>query len=96
LEQFYIGLTSELVRSLDFYSASRADFPVRKLLLSGGCALLPDIATELEQRLGIDTAILNPMKNIIIPSRKFNAQSHIDAGAMMMVPLGLALRNFDT
>jgi len=96
LEHFYVGLTSELVRSLDFYSASRAEFPVRKLLLSGGCALLPNIAVELEQRLGIDTSILNPLQNIIIPPRKFDAQKQRDLGPMMMVPIGLALRNFDT
>ncbi|MDQ6996706.1 MAG: type IV pilus assembly protein PilM [Mariprofundus sp.] len=96
LERFYVGLTSELVRSLDFYSASRPDFPVRKLLLSGGCALLPNIATELEQRLGIDASVLNPFSNINIPSRKFDAESLNKTGAMMMVPVGLALRNFDT
>ena len=95
LEHFYVGLTSELVRSLDFYSASRAEFPVRKLFLCGGSALLPNITTELEQRLGIDTAILNPLQNIKISSRKFNVQKERDLGPMMMVPIGLALRNFD-
>ena len=95
LEHFYVGLTSELVRSLDFYSASRAEFPVRKLFLCGGSALLPNITTELEQRLGIDTAILNPLQNIKISSRKFNVQKERDLGPMMMVPIGLALQNFD-
>ena len=95
LERFYVGLTSELVRSLDFYSASRPDFPVRKLYLSGGCALLPNLATELEQRLGIDTAVLNPLDAISVSSRKFDADSLRRNGAMMMVPIGLALRSFD-
>ena len=96
LERFYMGLTSELVRSLDFYSASRAEFPVRKLLLSGGCALIPNIATELEQRLGIDTAILNPFENIKIPARKFDEQHIRRIGPMLMVPVGLAMRSFDS
>ncbi len=95
LERFYVGLTSELVRSLDFYSASRPEFPVRKLLLSGGCALLPNIATELEQRLGIDATILNPMAHISIPARKFDAARLKTEGTMMSVPIGLALRSFD-
>lgn len=95
LERFYVGLTSELVRSLDFYSASRSDFPVRKLYLSGGCSLLPNIATELEQRLGIDTAVLNPFNYITVPPRKFDTASLKKNGPMMMVPVGLALRNFD-
>lgn len=96
LERFYMGLTSELVRSLDFYSASRAEFPVRKLLLSGGCALIPNIATELEQRLGIDTAILNPFENIKIPARKFDEQHIRRIGPMLMIPIGLAMRSFDS
>jgi len=95
LERFYIGLTSELVRSLDFYSASKPDFPVRKLFISGGCALIPGLATELEQRLGIDTAILNPFEHIKIPPRKFDSKHINSIGPMMMVPVGLALRNFD-
>jgi len=96
LERFYVGLTSELVRSLDFYSASRAEFPVRKLLLSGGCALIPNIATELEQRLGIDTAVLNPFENIKISTNKFDEQHLRRIGPMLMVPIGLAMRSFDS
>ncbi len=95
LERFYIDLTSELVRSLDFYGDRGSEFPVRKLCLSGGCALLPDIATELEQRLGIDTSVLNPFDNITIPSDKFDVDRLKKIGPMMMVPVGLALRNFD-
>lgn len=96
LERFYMGLTSELVRSLDFYSASRTEFPVRKLLLSGGCALIPNIATELEQRLGIDTAVLNPFDHIKISTRKFDEQHLRRIGPMLMVPVGLAMRGFDS
>ena len=96
LERFYVGLTSELVRSLDFYSTSKPEFPVRKLLISGGCALLPNIATELEQRLGIDTVVLNPFHHIKVPARKFDSEELNKIGPMLMVPVGLALRNFDT
>ncbi|GAV21258.1 type IV pilus assembly protein PilM [Mariprofundus micogutta] len=95
LERFYVGLTSELVRSLDFYSASKAEFPVRKLMLSGGCALIPNIATELEQRLGIDTVILNPFKQIKVSEKKFDVEHIKRIGPMLMVPAGLALRAFD-
>jgi len=95
LERFYIDLTSELVRSLDFYGDRGSEFPVRKLYLSGGCALLPNIAMELEQRLGIDTGVLNPFDNISIPSGKFDVESLKKVGPMMMVPVGLALRSFD-
>jgi type IV pilus assembly protein PilM len=96
LERFYAGLTSELVRSLDYYSANHADFPVRKLLLTGGCALIPDIAKELDQRLGIDTSILNPFSVIEASSRKFDRDYLNRIGPMMMMPIGLAMRSFDS
>lgn len=95
LERFYVDLTSELIRSLDFYGDKGSEFPVRKLYLSGGCALLPNIAMELEQRLGIDTLVLNPFENISIPSDQFDVGSLKQLGPMMMVPVGLALRSFD-
>lgn len=96
LERFYVGLTSELIRSLDFYSSNHAEHPVRKLLLSGGCALIPDIARELEQRLGIDALVLNPFAGINVPARKFDADNLSRIGPMLMVPVGLALRGFDS
>jgi type IV pilus assembly protein PilM len=95
LERFYVGLTSELVRSLDFYAANHAEYPVQKILLSGGTALIPGIASEIEQRLGIETAVLHPFRNIKIANRKFDSEYLERIGPMMVVPLGLALRSFD-
>jgi type IV pilus assembly protein PilM len=95
LERFYVGLTSELVRSLDFYAANHAEYPVQKILLSGGTALIPGIASEIEQRLGIEAAVLRPFKNIKIANRKFDSEYLERIGPMMVVPLGLALRSFD-
>ena len=95
LERFYAGLTSELIRSLDFYAASHSEHPVQKLLLSGGSALIPDIANELEQRLGIESEVINPFDHIKVSSRKFDMDYLNKIGPSMMVPVGLALRGFD-
>ena len=95
LENFYVGLTSELVRSLDFYAANHAENPVQKLMLSGGSALIPDVATEIEQRLGIETVVFNPFSNIKASNRKFDADYLNSIGPSMVVPIGLAMRSFD-
>jgi len=95
LERFYVGLTSELVRSLDFYAANHAEHPVQKLLLSGGSSLMPDIANELEQRLGIEAEVINPFANIKASNRKFDADYLNRIGPSMVVPIGLAVRSFD-
>ena len=95
LERFYVGLTAELIRSLDFYAANHAEFPVQRILLSGGTALVPGIAGEIEQRLGIETAVLRPFRNIKVKDSRFDADYLERIGPMMAVPIGLALRGFD-
>lgn len=95
IERFYVGLTSELVRSLDFYAANHAEHPVQKLMLSGGSALIPDIANELEQRLGIETEVVNPFQFIKVSNRKFDIDYLNRIGPSMVVPVGLAVRGFD-
>ncbi len=95
LDRFYVGLTSEIVRSLDFYAANHGDHPVQHLSISGGCALLPDIATEIEQRLGISASVVNPFDHIKVNKRKFDVDYLKREGAALVVPVGLALRSFD-
>jgi len=95
IEEFYSNLSSEVSRSLDFYSANNAEYPVQTILLSGGCALIPDIDVELYQRLGIETKIFNPFENIEIPEQTFDVESLRKIGPMMVVPIGLAMRSFD-
>ncbi len=95
LEEFYVQLISDLGRSLDYYAANNVEYPINKIYLSGGCALIPDISAEFQQRLGIATEIFNPFHNITVPRRKYD-QAYIDEiGPRMAVPLGLALRSFD-
>jgi len=95
IERFYVGLTSELVRSLDFYAANHGESPVRHIYLMGGGSLLPDMATELEQRLGIHAEVVNPFNKIKVNKKKFDKDELDRMGAMMMVPVGLAVRSFD-
>ena len=96
LEEFFSNLSAEIGRSLDFYGANNAEYPVQKLLLSGGCALIKDIDVELDQRLGIETRVLNPFDGITINPKKFDAEEIKAIGPMLMVPVGLAMRGFDS
>jgi len=50
----------------------------------------------LEQRLGIETEVVNPFDKIKINNKKFDQEYLDKVGPMMMVPVGLALRSFDT
>jgi len=68
---------------------------VQKILLSGGCSLIPELANELEQRLGIEAEVINPFVNIKVTNKKFDTDYLERIGPSMMVPVGLALRSFD-
>jgi len=95
LDEFYIQLVSDLGRSLDYYAANNAEYPVGRMYLSGGCALIPGIAGELEQRLGVETRVFNPFESVKLPKRKYD-QAYLDeTGPRMVIALGLALRSFD-
>ncbi len=96
VDRFYVGLTSEIVRSLDFYAANHGDHPVQHLSISGGSALIPDIAIEIEQRLGISASVANPFDHIKVHKRRFDGDYLKQIGPMMVVPIGLALRSFDS
>ena len=96
IEEFYSNLSSEIGRSLDFYGANNAEYPVQTIMLSGGCALIPDIDVELYQRLGIETRIIDPFENIEIPDQQFDVDEMHKIGPMMLVPVGLAMRGFDS
>jgi len=94
-ENYFSALADELIRTLDFYAVRHADFPVQKLFLSGGAALIPGTADQVNQRLGIETVVLNPFSVIKGSGKKFDADYLDKIGSMMMVPVGLALRSFD-
>jgi type IV pilus assembly protein PilM len=96
IEEFYSNLSSEIGRSLDFYGANNAEYPVQTILLSGGCALIPGIDVELYQRLGIETKVINPFENIDISDQKFDVEALQKIAPMMLVPVGLAMRGFDS
>lgn len=95
MEEFFRNLSSEIGRSLDFYGASNAEYPVQRLLLSGGCALIPSVDIEMDQRLGIATQILNPFDGIEIANKLFDEAELRVIGPKMMVAIGLAMRSFD-
>ncbi|MDQ6989133.1 MAG: type IV pilus assembly protein PilM [Mariprofundaceae bacterium] len=94
-EEFFSNLGSEIGRSLDFYGANHAEFPVQKILLSGGSALIEGIEVEMDQRLGIEAEILNPFDGVKISEKNFDVEEIRAMGPMMMIPIGLAMRSFD-
>ena len=79
-------------------------YPERRLLagflgllwsvLAGGCASIPGVADMVEEQLGVQTVLANPLAQMTLGPR---VQAHAlaqDAPALM-IACGLALRSFD-
>ncbi|RME83462.1 MAG: type IV pilus assembly protein PilM [Zetaproteobacteria bacterium] len=95
VEAFYAGLVAEIQRALDYYSATQPEYAVNKMLISGGGALIPGIADELQGRVGIDTVVLNPFEQVEIDPKRFDADAIMREGPLYTIATGLALRSFD-
>lgn len=84
------AVTTEIHRSLDFYSATTAAPPPSKIYLSGGTARLQVLAKSLETRLQIPAEVIDPFRRIDI-------SGHDEAYLRSLAPsaavaVGLALR----
>lgn len=82
---------SEIYRSFEFYKSSSSDSDIRKIILSGGSALIEGFPEMTEERIGIPVEVADPFK-------KINISAKLDAGyvkanaAISAVAVGLALR----
>ncbi len=85
-------LAGEIQRSLDFYAATAAGHPIGRAYLSGGMARVPAVFRAIEQRAGIGVEILDPLKDIEVDPRRFDAATINATAPSATVAVGLALR----
>ena len=94
LEPFKEALVQQISRLLQFFYAGSEFNRVDQVVLAGGCASIPGVAEMVEEQLGVQTVIANPLAQMTLGSR---VQAHAlaqDAPALM-IACGLALRSFD-
>jgi type IV pilus assembly protein PilM len=85
-------LVEEIRRSFDFYYSMGEKKAIHRMVLSGGCALLQDLAPALSGALGLPVEIAHPFQHIATDPKKFNAQQLAQIAPQMTVAVGLALR----
>lgn len=94
LEPFKEALVQQVSRLLQFFYAGSDYNRVDQVVLAGGCASITNIASLVEEQIGVPTFIANPLANMALAPR---VQAHTlaqDAPALM-IACGLALRSFD-
>lgn len=96
LEPFKEALVQQVSRLLQFFYAGSEFNRVDQIALAGGAASIPNIATMVEEQLGIHTTVANPLQQMTLGSRiQSQAQALSKDAPSMLIACGLALRSFD-
>jgi type IV pilus assembly protein PilM len=85
-------IVGEIQRSFDFFRSTTGSERVSRVLVSGGCAKIPDFTKVLSERTEVPVEIVNPFKNIKVDPKHFDAAFISDAAPLAAVAVGLAMR----
>jgi type IV pilus assembly protein PilM len=85
-----IGMGIE--RASTFLMAQRAGAGLGRIYLSGGGALIPGMPEAIAGRMGVETLVVNPFERVPIRPGAPSNLALEEAGPMLLLPLGLALR----
>ena len=85
-------MASEIRKTFDFFSATSSEGPVDELVLSGGCALTPNLQPVLRERFQVPTELMNPLRRIQFKEGDFDGAWLQSIAPMMAVAVGLGIR----
>lgn len=91
-ERVAATLVTEIQRSVEFFKATSVGEEISKIYLSGGGAQMPQFIRLLEQKLEVPVELVNPFKNIIIDTKRFDIALLQKIAPAAGVVVGLALR----
>lgn len=94
LDPFMQAMVQQISRSLQFFVSASVHRGIDAIVLAGGCASIPGIASLVAEQLGAPTIVANPFMKMTLSNRIKPQYLNNDAPAMM-VACGLALRSFD-
>ncbi len=86
-------LATEVRRSVQHYQRGHRNEEITKLIISGGSAALPGIATFFEDELGISAEVADPFRNVQVDLTVTSEAYLRDIGPAASIAVGLALRD---
>ncbi len=86
------SLSNEILKSINFYNSTFEDKEVNRISLSGGTALMDDLAQYIQDSLNIPTSVLNPFEGVDINEKTVDKGLMESSAPMFAVAFGLALR----
>ncbi|HEY6437162.1 MAG TPA: pilus assembly protein PilM [Ignavibacteriaceae bacterium] len=94
LQPFVNTMSLEVSRALQFFFTSTQYGKCDRIVLSGGCVMLPEIVEVVADRAQVSVELANPFKSMTL-SDHVSARNLIQDASCLMVACGLALRRFD-
>jgi type IV pilus assembly protein PilM len=85
-------MASEVQKTFDFFAATSAEGPVDELVVSGGCALTPNLMQILRERFGVPVELMDPFRRVQVRESDFDAEWLRSVAPMLAVTVGLAIR----
>jgi type IV pilus assembly protein PilM len=85
-------IAQELRRSLDYYRGRSQDAQIHEILLVGGTARLRNLASFLEQELGIPTRVADPLLNVQVTSKNYSREHLEEVASLFPISIGLGAR----
>ena len=82
----------EIKKAIDLYHSNHPDFPLKKLIVSGGGAKVSGLMDFLAQETGLTVEIFNPFLNMSSNSKKIDPEYLKNIGPEMAIATGIALR----
>ncbi|MDY0211472.1 MAG: type IV pilus assembly protein PilM [Desulfuromonadaceae bacterium] len=94
IDQVSDNLVQEIVRALDFFSATFNDEKVSKVYLTGGVCLTSGLMDKCEHSLDMPVALLDPFSRISVKESAFDLEFVKASAPFYAVAAGLATRTF--
>jgi type IV pilus assembly protein PilM len=85
-------ISSEIVRSIDYFRSTSNAENVDKVVMCGGCAKVGGLASMLNERLNVPVEICDPFNKIEVDPKRFDLNLIRETGPMASVVIGLAVR----
>lgn len=93
IKPVFDNILMEIKRSKIFYTTHNPNVMIKKVILSGGSALMPGLLFYIANNLDVEVELANPWRAIQLPQ---NLESHkdtlMDHGPMYVTAVGLALK----
>jgi type IV pilus assembly protein PilM len=92
LDSVATEMAGEIQKTFDFFAATSAEGPVDELVVSGGCALTPNLLQILRERFGVPVELMDPFRRVHFREADFDAEWLRSIAPMLAVTVGLAIR----